>query len=92
MSSNQYKLEKYLRKYKETNEMKYLDKVMYYLKVGGESGSSNDNACKQDNNCDPTTCIRYEFGDDDVCRGNDVLEKDVYAEWKATKTTKGVKK
>jgi hypothetical protein len=35
MSSNQYKLEKYLRKYKETNEMKYLDKVMYYLRGGG---------------------------------------------------------
>ena len=30
MSSNRYKLDKYLRKYKETNEMRYLDKVMYY--------------------------------------------------------------
>jgi hypothetical protein len=34
MSSNQYKLEKYLRLYKQTNEMKYLDKVMYYLRGG----------------------------------------------------------
>jgi hypothetical protein len=34
MSSNQYKLEKYLRKYKQTSEMKYLDKVMYYLRGG----------------------------------------------------------
>ena len=34
MSSNQYKLEKYLRKYKETSKMKYLDKVMYYLRGG----------------------------------------------------------
>jgi hypothetical protein len=38
MSLNQYKLQKYLRKYKETNKMKYLDKVMYYLKVGGGNG------------------------------------------------------
>jgi broad specificity phosphatase PhoE len=32
--SNQYKLEKYIRLYKATNEMRYLDKVMYYLKGG----------------------------------------------------------
>jgi hypothetical protein len=34
IKNNSYKLEKYLRLYKETNEMKYLDKVMYYLKGG----------------------------------------------------------
>ena len=34
IKNNSYKLEKYLQLYKKTNEMKYLDKVMYYLRGG----------------------------------------------------------
>jgi hypothetical protein len=96
MSLNQYKLQKYLRKYKETNKMKYLDKVMYYLKVGGGSGSKKDEDCKIHNDCDPTNCIRYEFGEADVCRGNDVTQTDAYTEWmneqKEKRKNKGVTK
>lgn len=35
--SNSYKLEKYLKRYRETSEIKYLHKLMYYLK-GGKQG------------------------------------------------------
>jgi hypothetical protein len=85
MSANQYKLEKYLRKYKETNKMKYLDKVMYYLKVGGGPGDPTDNMCidvyNTDNVCNKKNCVEYEFGEDNICRGNDIPENIAKIKW-----------